>query len=58
MIDKEMLDILCCPACKSDLEDRGEYLICKNCKLKYPVEDGIPILLISEAVKDDDKTDS
>ncbi|MEZ0323528.1 MAG: Trm112 family protein [Hydrogenothermaceae bacterium] len=53
MIDREILDILCCPACKSDLEYDGEYLICKNCKLKYLVDNDIPILLVNEAIKDD-----
>jgi uncharacterized protein YbaR (Trm112 family) len=53
MIDKELLDILACPACKADviLESAGaqEKIVCGKCKRKYPVRDGIPIMLIDEA---------
>ena len=53
MIDKELLDILACPACKADvvLEKSGseEKIICTKCRRKYPVRDGIPIMLIDEA---------
>lgn len=53
MIDKELLDILACPACKADvvLETLGseEKITCTKCKRKYPVKDGIPIMLIDEA---------
>ncbi|MDT8273421.1 MAG: Trm112 family protein [Desulfomonilia bacterium] len=51
-IDKELLDILACPKCKGDLtlEDDGTGLICPACRLKYPIEDEIPIMLIDEAI--------
>lgn len=52
MIDKEILDILCCPACKSDLKYTGKCLVCQGCGLKYSVEDGIPILIVEEAKQD------
>ncbi len=47
----ELLEILVCPKCKGDLEyhQRPESLVCQTCKLVYPVEDGIPIMLIDEA---------
>lgn len=52
-LDKSLLDILACPKCKGDLEyvdkEDDECLICHACKLKYRVEDGIPIMLIDEA---------
>jgi len=53
MIDKELLDILACPACKADIKLTGEKLVCQNpqCGLRYPVKDGIPIMLIDEAEK-------
>ncbi len=55
MIDKELLDILACPACKGDVElkeiEGKEKIVCKNCGLKYPVQDGIPVMLIDEAEK-------
>ena len=51
IIDQELLDILCCPACKTDVKLVEEKLICQNpkCGLKYPIRDGIPIMLIDEA---------
>jgi uncharacterized protein len=47
----ELLEILVCPKCKGDLEHRldPEVLVCHACRLVYPVEDGIPIMLIDEA---------
>jgi uncharacterized protein len=49
----ELLQILVCPKCKGELEYRSdpgaEALICQQCRLVYPVEDGIPIMLIDEA---------
>ena len=47
----ELLQILVCPKCKGDLEHRlsPESLVCHSCRLIYPVEDGIPIMLIDEA---------
>jgi len=51
LISKELLDILACPKCKSDLkfEKEENILICKNCKLIFPIIDDIPVLLIEEA---------
>jgi len=51
-IDKELLDILVCPKCKGELilEQDESGLICKACKLKYRIEDEIPIMLIDEAI--------
>ena len=49
MIDKEMLEILCCPLGKSRLTLNGENLICMECGLIYPIRNGIPVLLIDEA---------
>ncbi|MDP8234510.1 MAG: Trm112 family protein [Candidatus Saelkia tenebricola] len=50
-MDQELLKILACPKCKGDialLEGKG--LLCKNCKLLYPIRDDIPVMLIDEAV--------
>jgi hypothetical protein len=53
MIDKELMEILCCPACKGDLKEEGDRLICQNpqCGLRYPVREGIPVMLIDQAEK-------
>ncbi|MEP5567983.1 MAG: Trm112 family protein [Halioglobus sp.] len=51
MIDKKLLSILVCPVSKAPLEydqDKDE-LICKASGLAYPVRDGIPVMLETEA---------
>jgi len=49
MIDKELLDILACPACTSDVELKDNKIVCKKCGKKYPIKNGIPVMLIDEA---------
>ncbi len=49
MIDEKLLDIICCPKCKGDLELKDNYLICYNCKLMYEIVEDIPVLLIDKA---------
>jgi uncharacterized protein len=49
MIDKELLEILVCPACRGPLEQKPEALRCGQCRRVYPIRDGIPILLVDEA---------
>ena len=49
MIDKELLEILACPACKAYVKLENEKIVCTQCKKKYPIKDGIPIMLIDEA---------
>ena len=50
-LPQDLLSILVCPKCKGDLEYRREEpsLVCPTCKLRYPVRDGIPIMLVAEA---------
>ena len=49
MIDKELLDILACPACKADVKLEGDRIVCTKCARRYPIKDDIPIMLIDEA---------
>ncbi len=49
MIDKELLDILACPACKGDVKLENNKIVCLKCGKKYPITDGIPVMLIDEA---------
>ncbi len=50
-IDAEFLQILACPACKSELVLKGdERLFCAACRRSYPVRDDIPVLLLDEAM--------
>ncbi len=53
MLNKKLLEVLACPACKGDLEydEKNQRLICHACRLKYKIEDGIPVMLVEEAEK-------
>ncbi len=50
-VDAKLLEILACPQCKGELEyrEKEQVLICHQCKLKYPIEDDFPIMLIDRA---------
>ena len=49
MIAKELLEVLACPKCKGPVALRAEALECDSCRLRYRIEDGIPVMLIDEA---------
>ena len=57
-LDPRLLEILCCPAerdgvpCHGDLEERADGLFCRACGLLYPIQDGIPVMLVDEARKE------
>jgi len=46
-IPKDLFDILACPLCKADLEYTKDKkgLACSGCGEKYPIKEGIPVLL-------------
>ena len=50
-LSPQLLAILVCPKCKGTLEyrDAEQSLVCPVCRLRYPVRDDIPIMLIDEA---------
>ena len=50
-MDARLLEILVCPLCKGPLtHDRSaQELVCSVDKLAYPIRDGIPVMLVSEA---------
>ena len=47
----QLLEILVCPKCKGALtyREQDQVLDCPACRLRYPVRDDIPIMLIDEA---------
>lgn len=54
MLDQKLLDVLICPACHGDLKLVADnWLVCQNteCRRKYPIRDGIPVMLIEEGDK-------
>jgi uncharacterized protein len=52
-ISPELLEILRCPKCKSEVELKpdGSGLKCVNqeCRLVYPIKEDIPVMLVDEA---------
>ncbi len=51
MLSEYLHSILACPVCKGGLSlfDEDRYLLCHLCGVKFPIRDGIPILLTDEA---------
>ena len=65
MIDPQLLELLACPACKAAVRLEGDLpaprpdapesarqagrLVCTRCGRRYPIRDGIPVMLIEEA---------
>lgn len=51
--DSKLLDVVACPVCKGKLilsQDKTQ-LLCRFDRLAYPVKDGIPVLMESEATQ-------
>lgn len=52
-LSEELLKILACPACEKrppvKLDASKQKLVCASCGRKYPIVDGIPVLLVEEA---------
>lgn len=50
-MNARLLDILVCPVCKGELlyKKVEQELVCKPCRLAFPIRDGIPVMLEEEA---------
>ena len=50
-VDPKLLEILVCPKTKSPLlyNKKKQELVSEQAGLAYPIRDGIPIMLVSEA---------
>ncbi|MFI3190489.1 tetraacyldisaccharide 4'-kinase [Crenothrix sp. D3] len=50
-MDKQLLDIMACPLCKSPLryDNVKQELICKADRLAFPIRDDIPVMLEDDA---------
>lgn len=50
MFDETLIRILACPVCKGNLDLNKEktHLHCKECDVKFPIVDGIPMLMPPE----------
>lgn len=51
MLDKKLLEILVCPVTKAPVQydEVKQELVCRASGLAYPIRDGIPVMLESEA---------
>ena len=49
MIDPTLLEILACPLCKTAVTLDGDRLACRQCGRRYPIREGIPVMLVEEA---------
>ena len=56
-VDPKLLEILVCPLTKAPLRYDAERqeLVSEQAGLAYPIRDGIPIMLVDEARRLDDK---
>lgn len=54
-IDPRLLEILACPACEDrpHVEKKGDNLHCPKCGRSYPIRDGIPVMLVEEATREE-----
>lgn len=52
-MNNKLLEILVCPICKGPLHFKKseQELVCRPCRLGYPIKDGIPVMLEDEARK-------
>lgn len=53
-LDASLLELLACPSddhapLREDRRDGADVLVCTFCRSSYPIEDGIPVLLLDEA---------
>ena len=48
-LNPELLRLLACPQCKGALVEDDNGLVCDSCRVRFPLRDGIPVMLIDEA---------
>ena len=50
-IDRQLLELLACPdEHHAPLREVGDFLVCTQCRRRFPVKDGIPVMLLDEAL--------
>jgi uncharacterized protein YbaR (Trm112 family) len=51
MISPELLEILRCPMDPSHtrVQLEGDGLVCERCRVRFPIKDGFPVMIIEEA---------
>jgi uncharacterized protein len=48
IISPDLLAILVCPVDKQEIRLEGSELVCTICGRRYPIEDGIPNMLVDD----------
>src|SRR5581483_7412918 len=48
-LDEEFLSLLACPVCKTSVRRASDRLVCDTCGRRYPIREGIPVMLVEEA---------
>lgn len=56
-MDTRLIELLVCPVCKGPLQRpaQSQHLICHADRLAFPIRDGIPVMLESEAMALDEQ---
>jgi uncharacterized protein YbaR (Trm112 family) len=50
-LDPTLRKLLVCPVCRGSLEDGPRQLICRACRLAYPIVEGVPWMMPHDAVR-------
>jgi hypothetical protein len=48
-VNERLLALLVCPVCHADVRQDGDRIVCGACGRRYPVRDGLAIMLADEA---------
>ena len=48
-VDKDLLNVLACPVCRGDVRQEKDRIVCVQCGRRYPIRNGIPIMLADGA---------
>ncbi|AJY68489.1 Trm112 family protein [Geobacter sulfurreducens] len=53
----KLFEILACPRCTGEVKpvNNGSALVCEACRLRFPVRDDIPVMLLDEAERIGDR---
>jgi hypothetical protein len=52
-LNADLMNILACPVCKVHVSQQNDWIICSKCGRRYPIKDGIPDMLIEDAVMEE-----
>ena len=52
-MNEKQRQLIACPECHNKLsyDKSNKELVCEQCKLAFPVQDGVPVMLIEQARK-------